>query len=246
MLYISIFSPRVPKYYMTAYVRTEQNMRLTAKHLRRESQNCLSIVFERPPGFNYQPGDWIDVAFDEAPGAGVKTFSLSSSPTEADLMISFRPGVSEFKRRLQALQPGRIVRVVQYGNSGLSFKLRQRAVLIAGGVGIAPFRSWLKELADTNTTPEVTLLYFNRAGDTAFRDDIDHWAQTNPYMQVHYLDSALKGHAKKAAVLAHLPAAAEAHYSIAGPPAMAEAMEHLLIASGAPLKRISVDEFTGY
>lgn len=226
-----------------------KNVSIQLTVLRRVSIDnaCMSVYFERPSQFAYESGDWIDIYFyDEQPKGGI-TYSLSSSPTESELAITFRVGLSPFKQRLQTLEPGDKLFIRQYGND-YSFHLKENrsSVLIAGGIGIAPFRSMLKELADTNGSNSVQLIYMSKDPSYVFADEIDAWAQQLPNMSVHYIDTKELNRKKREKLLIATVDMKAHHYFIAGPEAMVESTEHLLIDNGISVKDIRIDSFGGY
>lgn len=169
-------------------VTKDQYIKLVVKYLRHEVRDYWSVIFERPIGFMFEAGDWIDIAFNNRSLSGGKTYSISSSPTEADIMITFREGLSEFKRALQTIEPGDEVYITQYGND-YDFQLNKHrsSVLIAGGVGIAPFRSMLKEMADSNNKNDVTLIYLNQNDDFLFRQELHAWSKLLPNIKIEYI-----------------------------------------------------------
>ena len=179
-------------------VHSNVSIPLKVIRLQTEIDNCSSIYFEYPIGFTFEAGDWIDIDFADTSYRGGKTYSLSSSPTEGELVISFRNGISPFKRQLQSVQPGDMMYISQYGNDyGFHLREHRNSVLIAGGIGIAPFRSMLKEQADTNGKNNVQLLYFNKSEDFLFKNEIERWKQALP-LEVHYIQTnALKRKADK-------------------------------------------------
>lgn len=188
----------------------------------------------------------MDICYDAYPDAGVRTFSFASSPTEPDLVITYKEGYSESKRLLKALIPGDKVRVVQYGNSGFMINKKHPVTLIAGGVGIAPLRSMLKELIDTQSQIDTTIIYQAHTDDFPFKDELDQWTEEYSFLQVHYLDSSLKGRVKKEAILKLSPISSGSMYYIAGPPGMVETVENFLLGSDINPKYIHDDSFTGY
>lgn len=209
---------------------------------------CMSVFFERPIGFEYEPGDWVDINFPGRNPSGGITYSLSSSPTEDALAITFKLGMSPFKRRLQSLAPGDVMYISQYGND-YQFHLKENrsSVLIAGGIGIAPFRSMLKEMSDTHSKNDVQLLYLNKENSFVFAEEIDQWAKQLPNIQVQYLDTKQLSRKKREKLLMGLIDKDAHHYFIAGPEGMVEATEHLLIDDmGISAKDIRIDSFGGY
>ncbi len=209
---------------------------------------AMSIFFERPIGFEYEPGDWIDVNFEDGNPRGGITYSLSSSPTEALLVITFKRGISPFKQRLQSLEMGDTMFISQYGNDyGFHLKENRSSVLIAGGVGIAPFRSMLKEMIDTNNKNDVQLLYLNKERSYIFADEIEDWKKQLPNIRVHYIDTNELSRKKREKLLLELIDTQAHHYFIAGPEGMVDATEHLLIDHlNVPVRNIRIDSFGGY
>lgn len=209
---------------------------------------CMSVYFERPIGFEYESGDWIDINFYDGNPSGGITYSLSSAPTESTLCITFKLGISPFKRRLQSLKAGDEMYISQYGNDyGFHLKENRSSVLIAGGIGIAPFRSMLKEMVDTNNRNDVQLLYLNKDDSFIFAKEIDAWRRELSNIKVQYTDTRQLNRKKRQKLLMELIDKNAHHYFIAGPEGMVEATEHLLIDDMAiNVKDIRIDSFGGY
>lgn len=207
----------------------------------------LSVYFAYPAGFSYDAGDWIDLQFyDETPSGGI-TYSLSSSPTEPELAITFRTGISPFKRRLQALTAGDKLYIRQYGNDyDFYLKNNRASVLIAGGIGIAPFRSMLKDMADSGSSNDVHLVYMNKGSSYVFGAEIDRWKTQLPHLSITYIDTTELNRKKREKLLLASIRKDAHHYFIAGPEGMVESTEHLLIDHGISTKDIRIDSFGGY
>lgn len=213
---------------------------------RDETADHLSLVFARPPRFDYDAGDWIDLAFAEELSGG-KTYSLSSSPTESDLVITFKVGQSGIKRTLQTAQPGDLYRMTAYGND-YDFSLRQNrsSVLIAAGVGVAPFRSMIREMFDRSNTDSAHLIYLNRTADFLFREELDQWSARLRGVTIDYVITAdMKGKERRRRLAESVDKAAH-YYYVAGPPAMIEATEDVLMDAGVDHNNIRIDSFDGY
>ena len=100
-------------------------------------------------------------------------FSLSAAPNEKWLRLTIKV-VGDHTGDLQYMEPG--VKVYAEGPSGVftaNKRVRPRAVLIAGGSGIAPIRALLEDLP-----PGTIVLYRARnADDLVFREELDWLAQ---------------------------------------------------------------------
>lgn len=220
---------------------------LTVIARREETPDHLTLVFQRPPRFAFEAGDWIDLEFPGQDLTGGKTYSLSSSPGEPDLAITFKVGQSTFKRALQEAKPGDTLRMTAYGND-YDFQLEQHrsSVLIAAGVGVAPFRSMIAEMAETGSAEEAHLIYLNRTGDFLFRDELDRWSTDLPGVRIDYVVTAGMKSKERRRILADSVSDAVHYYYIAGPPAMIEATEAVLMDAGADHDDIRIDSFDGY
>lgn len=220
---------------------------LTVLRTERLDTTSLSVYFTRPAGFTYEAGDWIDINFPDGNPSGGITYSLSSSPTEPELAISFRTGISPFKRRLQTLQPGDTMYISQYGNDyGFHLKSNRMSVLIAGGIGIAPFRSMLLDMHDTGAKNDVQLIYMNKGPIYTFVSEIETWAAGLPNLSVALIDTSELNRKKREKLLLTTIKNDAHHYFVAGPEGMVESTEHLLIDNGVSVKDIRIDSFGGY
>lgn len=219
---------------------------ILVKELRQETPDHLSLVFARPPGFEYEPGDWIDLGLDGDLSGG-RTYSLSSAPTEPDLVITFKEGQSGIKRSLQSARADDPYRVTACGND-YEFSLRQHrnSVLIAAGVGVAPFRSMIAAMADRSSAESVHLIYLNRSPDFLFREELDRWQRQLPAVSIDFVVThEMKSKARRR-LLAGCVDSSVHYYYIAGPPAMIEATEVVLMDAGVDHGDIRIDSFAGY
>ncbi|HSX68998.1 FAD-dependent oxidoreductase [Nocardioides sp.] len=220
---------------------------LVVAERRQENADHLTLVFQRPPRFGFEAGDWVDLEIPGQDLAGGKTYSFSSSPGEPDLAITFKVGQSPFKRALQEAQPGDAMRMTAYGND-YDFQLRQHrsSVLIAAGVGVAPFRSMIAEMAESDSSEEAHLIYLNRTEEFLFRTELDAWSKQLPGVRIDYVVTAGMKSKERRRILADSVSDAVHHYYIAGPPAMIEATEAVLMEAGADHDDIRIDSFDGY
>jgi ferredoxin-NADP reductase len=224
----------------------EVDVPLVVTARRDETPDHVSVVFARPPRFDFAAGDWIDLAFKQELSGG-RTYSLSSSPTEPDLVITFKVGQSGIKKTLQTATPGDTYRITAFGNDyDFSLRRHRRSVLIAAGVGVAPFRSMVKEMYDASSTDTAHLVYLNRTPDFLFREELDHWCSQLPGVTISYVVTADMKSKERRRLLAATVGDAVHLYYVAGPPAMIEATETILMDAGVDHDDIRIDAFGGY
>ncbi len=225
----------------------DQTINIIVTNIQQEQSVYWSIYFRRPINFVFEAGDWIDIVFLGHDLAGGRTFSISSSPTESDIRISFRAGVSPMKQTLQSVKVGDVLLITQYGNDyGFQLKQNQPSVLIAGGVGIAPFRSMMKQLYDTYAMSEVHLIYLNQTDAFLFRKELNEWSANLPHVSVSYIVTKGINRKKREKLILAMINSINQNFYIAGPPSMVESNEHLLIDMGVTVRNIRIDSFSGY
>lgn len=228
-------------------VTKDQHIALTPLRLESDQHGYWSVYFARPENFVFEAGDWIDIQFENRSLKGGITYSIASAPTEADLRITFREGVSEFKKALQSIQSDDRMFISQYGNDyDFQLKKNRSSVLIAGGVGIAPFRSMLKEMSDRSDTNEVALIYLNQNEQFLFKDELDVWSQKLPNLSISYISTKEINRKKREKLILSLIKDVNQNFYISGPPSMIETNEHLLLDNGVAIRNIRIDSFGGY
>lgn len=220
---------------------------LVVKSLISETPDYWSIFFHRPVNFHYEAGDWIDIEFPGVESGGGKTYSLSSSPTDPDLRITFREGVSPLKKALRGTKPGDKLVITQYGNDyGFQLRANKSSVLIAGGVGIAPFRSMLKEMFDQNSKNSVQLIYLNQTEEFLFKEQLEEWKNSLPNLKIDYVATQELNRKKREKLLISLIGNPSQQFYIAGPPGMVESTTRLIASLGVQDRDVKTDIFGGY
>jgi ferredoxin-NADP reductase len=140
-------------------------------------------------GFEYRSNQAIRLALPgvDDPWGPVRSFSLSSSPTEkGHISVTCKISDTPFKQALARLQPGETAEV--YGPLG-AFLLdsKRPSLFIAGGIGITPFRGMFRYAADTHDSQKRTLLYSARVPEElVFRPELDEIFRQSPNLQVAY------------------------------------------------------------
>ncbi|MBC7459393.1 FAD-dependent oxidoreductase, partial [Candidatus Saccharibacteria bacterium] len=214
-------------------VHKEQNIKIIVERVINDLPSSISLYFARPAKFTFAAGDWVDLKFGDKQLLGGKTYSISASPTEDKLRITFREGVSQFKKAMQSAQAGDTLTITQYGNDyNFQLKKNQSSVLIAGGIGVAPFRSMLKEMFDNDERNEVTLIYLNQNDTFLFRDELDFWSEKMPNLTINYIPTNDINRKKREKLITSFITSTNQNFYISGPPEMVESNEHLLVDIG--------------
>jgi ferredoxin-NADP reductase len=187
-----------------------------------------------------------------------RTFSIASAPFDPNLMIATRMRDTAFKRVLGNAPPGLAVKIE--GPSGSFFlprKSEKPAVLLAGGIGITPFLSIIRQAAHDQAPHQIYLFYSNRRPeDACFLDLLSEAARQNPNFHLVATMTELSksrrewngetGYINKEMLTKHLPTLQGPIYYVAGPPAMVATMRGMVTDAGADEDDIRTEEFAGY
>lgn len=173
-----------------------------------------------------------------------KPFTISSAPNEnvVKITMKIKDNPSDFKKAMLELKQG-----MTMGMSGPlgSFNADndRPAVLIAGGIGITPFRSIIKQIesAENPNTKPIHLLYMDSEKSFIFKEELD---ASKASINTAYLDSRdnLQQEIDKLSNLYQN----NAQYLIAGPKSMADSIADYLLKSNISKKNIKKDAFYGY
>ena len=128
--------------------------------LKQEAKASFSITFEKPGNFNFYPGQYLDIELSTKERNKTRIFSISSSPSEEFVMITYKEGLSKYKMQLRELQPGN---TIESSHPAGTVVIDDSApiVMLAGGIGIAPHRSMIKWAVDRKLNLPITLIYSN-------------------------------------------------------------------------------------
>lgn len=176
--------------------------------------------------------------------SGGAVYSFSSSPGEPEIRMTFREGASPFKRALQSLKQGDKLVITKYGND-YGFRLKEHAAstLIAGGVGVAPFRSMLKEMIETSSKNQVQLICFNTTDNFLFAGEFTTWQQLLPGLEVHFITTKLLKRKDREKLIKALIPNMDQQFYVSGPSGMVTSTVELLRHFDAESKKIKIDDF---
>jgi len=226
------------------------------------AQGTTAFRFARPSGFDFKPGQAVNLVIETL--AGKKTtnfqhaFSLVSAPFEPELVVATRMRDSAYKNALNSLQNGAEVRIDgPFGALTLRSDASRPAIFLAGGIGITPFVSILRQAAHDRLIRDFVLIYSNRRPeDAAYLDELQQIERE--YAGLHLVATMTQaaqsghkwcgetGHINAALLQRHIADLAAPIYYLAGPPALVESMRDTLSELGVKDADVVSEEFYGY
>jgi ferredoxin-NADP reductase len=170
-------------------------------------------------------------------------FSLSAAPNGHWLRLTIK-AVGNHTEQLRWLEPG--VAILATGPSGVftaDRRVRHRALLIAGGSGIAPIRALLEDL------PRGTIVIY-RAGspdDLIFREELDQLAERRD-AEIFYVIGARTDPGPRAVMTRRglrelVPDISRRDVYLCGPDGLIKAAVELLTSLRVPRRQIHLDPF---
>jgi ferredoxin-NADP reductase len=226
------------------------------------AEGTMGFYFAKPEGFQFKPGQYLDVALLDPPETdaegNIRSFSIASAPEDDHLLVATRMRDTAFKRVLRSAGPDLEVKMEgPMGSFTLHNNSAKPAVFLAGGIGITPFSSVIRHAAKARLPHHLYLFYSNRRPEDApFMNILNELAKANSNFRfIPTMTGTEKsektwngetGFINQDMLVRNLPALQGPIYYVAGPPAMVAAMRQMLIAAGVDEDDMRTEEFSGY
>jgi len=210
----------------------------------------------------FQPGQYLEWTLrlprpDSRGNRRYFTIASSAAEREVRLGVKFYPEASSFKRSLLAMRPGdEIVASQLAGDFVLPADKRAKLVFMAGGIGITPFRSMIRDLLDHDEKRPIAVFYSNRtAPEIVYRDVLEEARRRLGIETVYTLTDAnsippdwqgATGRVNAEMIAKTVPDYRERTFYLSGPRSLVVGFEEVLGKIGIPKSRIKTDFFPGF
>jgi ferredoxin-NADP reductase/Na+-translocating ferredoxin:NAD+ oxidoreductase RnfD subunit len=240
-----------PNYRLSLYLQSKIQL----------SKDTFLFGFKKPNNFSFIPGQYMEwtLPHPKSDSRGNRRyFSISSSPTEEEITmtVKFYDKASSYKTELLNLQNSKQIVAAQVaGDFTLPKDLKTPMVFIAGGVGIAPFRSMIQHIIDKNLQVNIILLYTNKTRADILFTDVFNRAEMNGVKTIYNLTDVENlpidwmgstGHITAESIKTLISDYTNRFYYLSGPQLMVQNFEGELTKAGIPKKQIKTDFFPGY
>jgi predicted ferric reductase len=225
------------------------------RELRREAPDVwtLEIEPEGHRGLRFRAGQfaWFTIgrspfSLDEHP------FSFCSAPVtgKGGFGITVKE-LGDFTSRIGGFEPGTIVYVEgPFGSFTTDRYPAESRVYIAGGIGITPIMSHLRDAAARDDRTPITLVYgATTLDDLVFSTEIDELARELDLHVTYVLEQppgdwrGQAGFITRDVLEAAIEEPCDHEYFICGPPAMTDAVQNSLDAMSVPTKCLHYERF---
>jgi ferredoxin-NADP reductase len=222
----------------------------------------MTFHFEKPPGWTFQAGQFLDMTLPNPPETdaegNTRTFSIASAPHEETIMVATRMRDTAFKRTLKTMPLRTPVKIEgPSGDLTMHDDAARPAVLLAGGIGITPFRSIVFWAAKERQPHRIFLFYSNwRPEDAPFLEQLQALESENSkYTLIATMTEMKKSHRawqgetgviNKNMLSTYVNNSQSPIYYIAGPPGMVKGVHAMLNQAGVKEADVRAEEFAGY
>lgn len=140
------------------------------------AEGTMAFIFEKPSGFTFRAGQHVRMTLIDPPESDdegdTRFYSLACTPRDPDLVFAMRMRDTAFKRVLVNMAIGGKVKVeillnVPPGAFALHDDPQRPAIMLAGGIGIVPAYSMIKDATERGLRHAITLFYANRRPEGA-------------------------------------------------------------------------------
>lgn len=234
-------------------IMPKRRYRLTLSRIEEISTRVHTYVFTPDRPVMFAAGQYMEVTLVGVPDDGRgnrRSFTIASSPTEQDIRIGVKyyDPSSTFKSAFSQLRQGDSLYAGQVAGSFTLPGPRQKLALIAGGIGITPFRSMVKQIIDEGRQADIVVLYAAASADElAYREVFEAAAVNGVRLEVFVPDAGATGERlTPATIAAAIPDHGERTFMVSGSEAMVRGVRRYLREIGVRRTRIRTDRFTGY
>ena len=220
--------------------------RYTVQSIGRKQDVLLLTLAPVDRALQFEAGQYAAISFKRnGRPTPMRCFSIISTPGSGVLQFAMRVR-GRFTGTAAALQHGDIVQVQgPFGEFTVDPEYDRRVVMLAGGIGITPYLSILRDLTERHIALPVNLLFANRsAASTPFADQLHLLAQQNPYLDVRFFTNDTTGNINAEHIRQQTaPDTGDTTYFICGPKHFTAGMRSLLVHEGVHESRIVIESF---
>jgi predicted ferric reductase len=209
----------------------------------REIEPGLTEIAMRPLGrrMEFTPGQFAMVYIEAKDGWHRHPFTIASAPQEDVVRVTVKALGDYTSRLIDIVEPG--MPAVIGGPHGRFNHTRgtDRQIWIAGGVGVAPFLSWLRAI--DGQLPQRVDFFYSTTGEPPFGEEIRAIADAHPSLTAHFVDTRTDGRLTPQAVLAGVGDARRLSVFMCGPGPMLRTFQSAFQRAGVRPRDIHREQF---
>lgn len=233
-----------------------------SKLIRKEeiAEGTMAFYLEKPKGFTYLAGQHptfqILTPSETDEEGDSRTFSFITIPSDIEVGFATRMRNTAFKRNLKNAELGLEIAIKNpRGSMVLPSDANRPLVFLAGGIGITPLISMIREASSQKSPQKITLFYANRTiAQAAFFTQLEQLAKENPnftFIPIMTQENSINwhgetGHINSELLMKYIPTTDNTLFYLAGPTGIVSAMTQLLTEAGIDSLFIKSEDYGEY
>lgn len=216
----------------------------------KEAEETFSFIFKPYEEVSWKAGQFIfyRIPHKKPDKRGIERhFTIASAPGEKVIRLTskfdFKNG-STFKKALYNLEPGNIIEAFDIKGNFIIRNPGKKYILIAGGIGITPYRAMLLDFAYKGIEPDITLIYGNKNTDIVFKDILNRLGSENRWLDVNYVIEPRL--IDEEVIRRNVDDVYNSMYYVSGPIKMVKIIKNILLRIGIVKDYMVMDYFPGY
>ncbi|WP_166790503.1 ferredoxin reductase family protein [Cryobacterium tagatosivorans] len=193
--------------------------------------------------FEYRAGQFAILYLEAKDGWHRHPFSIASAPADANVRVAVG-ALGDFTSNIADLVEPGMPAVINSPHGHFDYRRgTDHQAWIAGGIGVAPILSWLRD-ATSETLPARVDLYFSSRGPAPYGDEIRALSARHDAIHLHLIDTSTEPRLTVEDVLTTAGCSPrELSAFICGPEAMVSAFQRGLVRAGARAANVHREYF---
>ncbi|MBI3623274.1 ferric reductase-like transmembrane domain-containing protein [Candidatus Pacearchaeota archaeon] len=233
--------------YRTNYKLKQRKNQFFLKEIKQETNDTFTLVIEPKQPVAFKPGQFFFLRLDGRKLYARHPFSVSNVP-EKYLNFTIKD-TGRFTKEAKNLKPGDEIRIEgPFGKFIVDDDNEKDLVFIAGGVGITPFMSMIKDNINKSVKRNIILLYGSKTEkDIIFKKELDSISQSW-FRKVYVLsnektDNYDFGRIDEKILLKYVKDVKDKKFYICGPKAMMDSLKQTLKKLRIKKEDIVIEDF---
>lgn len=224
-------------------------MKLKLISTKPEASDVTSFIFEPSEPLKWKPGQFLHYTFphQNVDDRGIERwFTIAAAPFENHVMVTTRfadDRSSSFKTALKNMQVGNVIEADGPEGEFVIEDFTQKYVLLAGGIGVTPFRSMLLQYTHDGNQLQADLLYANRNDEFVFEAELNSVLPKQPNFRIQKI---VERQISEGDIRGVAPDLSIPYFYISGPKPMAFFYQDMLKGLGVAEEKIKLDKFPNY
>lgn len=236
--------------YRTQYkIKKRYSGKFQVKEIKQETKDTFTLILTPEKKFKFKAGQFCFLRIGKGRLHSRHPFTISSSPEDTDLSFTIKKAGRFTQIASELLKGEEVIIDGPFGNF-VERDEKKDLVFIAGGVGITPFMSLIKDHVNNNKTQNIFLLYGSKTeNDIIFKKELDNikedWFKKVYVLSQDETTSTMceRGRINKEVIEKYIKNINSALFYICGPEAMKDCAKEALVGMGVKKKNIIIEDF---